>query len=558
MALKTINKQTLISLIVAGLIAGYVFMAGTGTIEFNPENYKKFDKNIGRYGQISVWDNKFLGRDFELARHTLLNNSDECLINCFTEGKTTLYTKGKLFSGIKFKRINNKFKNISHVRILIKDNETYNVSVDDYSDNCSWKILNGSNTYVCERVGTYYWRIEGEKKPFEKVDLILNSFGQDLTEWVWWNSSWQYKREISNLTGYISVMTINYDSDMQSDFDDLRFTDSSESSELNYTIEDKSDGNWAVVRVNNLGADSIYMYYDNPSATTTSNASAVYYNPVLLYYFDEGSGTTAIDSSGQNNGTLNNGVLLNQAGKVKTAYSFDGGDDLVITDNSITYDKYTWAFWIKRTGSGGTNPRILTPSNAGWILWQKDASKGVGFYGTSLLTSTPPALNTWEHYVITYDRTTTYGDIYKDGSKVVSSGSASNSAASGSWVIGHKESTAIHGDSWQGLIDEVIIWNKQLSETQIKAIYNTTLPNYVLGTEESAPPTDTCTYSSGNWNVNCSDNCTITSDVTGDTGSNLSISGTGKFIMDADISGFTKYHIDGNCVVTCRNGCFKG
>jgi len=190
MALKTINKQTLISLIVAGLIAGYVFMAGTGTIEFNPENYKKFDKNIGRYGQISVWDNKFLGRDFELARHTLLDNSDECLINCFTEGKTTLYTKGKLFSGIKFKRINNKFKNISHVRILIKDNETYNVSVDDYSDNCSWKLINNSITYVCERVktgshnetryrefwkeynneildeGTYYWRelIIGELK----------------------------------------------------------------------------------------------------------------------------------------------------------------------------------------------------------------------------------------------------------------------------------------------------------------------------------------------------------------------------------------------------------
>jgi len=106
------------------------------------------------------------------------------------------------------------------------------------------------------------------------------------------------------------------------------------------------------------------------------------------------------------------------------------------------------------------------------------------------------------------------------------------------------------GADWS-VIDHMRIFDGEVSVTENPLWLES------IGDEETLV-TDTCTYSSGNWNVNCSDNCTITSNVVGDTGSNLSISGTGKFIIDANISGFTKYHIDGNCVVTCRNGCFKG
>ena len=71
-------------------------------------------------------------------------------------------------------------------------------------------------------------------------------------------------------------------------------------------------------------------------------------------------------------------------------------------------------------------------------------------------------------------------------------------------------------------------------------------------------PLDTCTYTSGNWNVNCADNCTISSNVASSNAvSNISIIGTGKFIMYANISGFTKYHISGNCRVACHGGCFR-
>jgi len=47
--------------------------------------------------------------------------------------------------------------------------------------------------------------------------------------------------------------------------------------------------------------------------------------------------------------------------------------------------------------------------------------------------------------------------------------------------------------------------------------------------------TDSCTYTSGNWVVNCSDNCDITSDV--DIGSNtLILDGIGYFYVNANIT----------------------
>lgn len=47
---------------------------------------------------------------------------------------------------------------------------------------------------------------------------------------------------------------------------------------------------------------------------------------------------------------------------------------------------------------------------------------------------------------------------------------------------------------------------------------------------------DTCTYSSGNWNVDCSDNCSITSNVVVDSGANITLSGTGFFEILANIT----------------------
>ena len=101
---------------------------------------------------------------------------------------------------------------------------------------------------------------------------------------TWYYSDWLYRRPITiteqsgnTLTDFQVAINITYDSNMQTDFDDLRFTyyngNSGTESEIPYWIEDKVDGSWAYVwiKVPEIPANgnaTVYMYYGNPSATS--------------------------------------------------------------------------------------------------------------------------------------------------------------------------------------------------------------------------------------------------------------------------------------------------
>jgi prepilin-type N-terminal cleavage/methylation domain-containing protein len=91
------------------------------------------------------------------------------------------------------------------------------------------------------------------------------------------------------LTDYQVKLTIAYDSDMQPDFDDLRFTSSDGTTELNYWLESKTDSTsalvWVKVPTLSSGDNTIYMYYANASATTASNGDNTF------EFFDDFEGT---------------------------------------------------------------------------------------------------------------------------------------------------------------------------------------------------------------------------------------------------------------------------
>lgn len=97
----------------------------------------------------------------------------------------------------------------------------------------------------------------------------------------WWNSSWEMKKPINissdtAVNDYQIALNITYDSDMQNGFDDLRFMNEEEDTELDYWIEDKSNGNWAYVwvEIDSIDTDNgtqAYMYYNNSGASSESN-----------------------------------------------------------------------------------------------------------------------------------------------------------------------------------------------------------------------------------------------------------------------------------------------
>jgi len=111
----------------------------------------------------------------------------------------------------------------------------------------------------------------------------------------WWDSSWLRKKEINisensgtDLYNYSVNLSITYDSDMSSNFEDLRFLNDVEDTELDYHIESYTSDTSAVVwvKVPSISASSstvIYMYYKNSSAvSTTSNP-----NTTFIFYEDE-------------------------------------------------------------------------------------------------------------------------------------------------------------------------------------------------------------------------------------------------------------------------------
>ena len=98
-----------------------------------------------------------------------------------------------------------------------------------------------------------------------------------------WLTGWDYRQglTITNSSGagtdYQVNTTITYDSEMQVDFDDIRFTDDDGSTLLDYWLESKIDSTsaevWVKVADNLTSTQVIYMYYGNDAVSTTSSGA---------------------------------------------------------------------------------------------------------------------------------------------------------------------------------------------------------------------------------------------------------------------------------------------
>ncbi|MCK4782035.1 DUF2341 domain-containing protein [Candidatus Parcubacteria bacterium] len=111
----------------------------------------------------------------------------------------------------------------------------------------------------------------------------------------WYNSSWSYRKSIpisnttSTQTDYqvkIEVATstggdVTCDGHCQDDFDDVRFTTSNGTTLIDYWREDYTTSStstfWAEIpTLTGSATTTIYMYYGNASATTTSNGTSTF------------------------------------------------------------------------------------------------------------------------------------------------------------------------------------------------------------------------------------------------------------------------------------------
>ena len=198
---------------------------------------------------------------------------------------------------------------------------------------------------------------------------------------------------------------------------------------------------------------------------------------VGIWLFDEGSGDTAKDSSGNgNDGELMNGPKWVD-GKFGKALEFDGQDDFVEVSSITTPPIITFSCWFKKLGSGnGGVPRLHSRATGPWSLEFGIGNGAIpnqlGFYlafadgsATGWNGVFEPGNEVWYHTAVSYDGTSV--KMYVDGKEVTSQKDwAKKEVNQGiSRIGGH----AAGGDCFEGLIDEVAIYNVALPEEDIES-----------------------------------------------------------------------------------------
>jgi hypothetical protein len=282
----------------------------------------------------------------------------------------------------------------------------------------------------------------------------------------------------------------------------LRFLDNAtESIELNYTIEKYTSSSSAAIRVNNLGASSVMMYYGNSAVSTTGSASDVYFNPISAYYFDD----NANDFVGSNDGTVTGANL--SSGYINRSYDFDGNDDYITLSNEENFrfnantDDFSFACWIYLKG-GSANPRfIIDKRDAGTDGWSSSIGTDNKLFfrlnTATIVATTAMSDNTWNHIAVSVDRSgsaTLYTNGLSDGSVSVSGITMSTTTAP---KIGTRSfDTPI--DHLEGNMDEMYIYDSALTVDEVYKLYTQTAPQFIEGSEQNTEGVSTTLISPEN------------------------------------------------------------
>ena len=255
------------------------------------------------------------------------------------------------------------------------------------------------------------------------------------------------------------------------------------------------------------------------SAATWDNSLNV---GLLAYYTMDDAYVTGVASSLKDSITgTHNWTLYN-----KSSYGNTGATGLLGTSINTT------GFWRAGVMNTQSNPINLNPNITGTYtisLWQNSTNfnsniffpvytpmitpypyGGIGLDATHVYfdficnaanvrytyTGTIPT-NRWILYTMVANGTDLLGYINGTYKGKITCTKPSNYGGWG-WSLGQNNVVGMNG-----LVDEVGFWNRALSATEISNLYNNGLGiTYIPNTDPCAPPT------SGNWVIDCSQNCT--------------------------------------------------
>lgn len=303
---------------------------------------------------------------------------------------------------------------------------------------------------------------------------------------AWWNNDYTSKKEIKvqekNGTSYTNFqikLNISYDSDMNNDFSDVRFVNTSDDTEIDYWIQEKYNGQSAIfwVEVPSMVTNkntSIYMYYGN-SGATAKNRMATGLNTFLAYQ----------DNSTTSNWTCNGGGTITDWQNYLHLEITDSTKCFVVLDFSET--EVVWEMKRAFYDAIGSTTEIMDDggyddAQSEWKIEESADFLGVGGnHNVDLDGGTAWASKVGNFYY--YKVYTTFGTVnsssyylYDNGYNLVGSANKTGNARAGVTNISNIGVGESGGGTDQNNSYDWIIYRKYLNITKE--------PTSVFGTEE--------------------------------------------------------------------------
>ncbi len=304
---------------------------------------------------------------------------------------------------------------------------------------------------------------------------------------------WRCRRTITISSSYdendypvrIELNSNNFDLN-STDGSDLRFYDGNKP--LPYWVETWNSTEGIVwVDVNIIsGEKNIYLYYCNPFASSESNGYAVFdwfkfndTNLLAVFHFNEGSGTKTYSVVNGYSGTLEGNTAWT-TGYYSYGLSFDGNNDYVWTDFNVNTKNLTYLTIVKPgaiQGAGANLGKIITDGAWDRAIGVYSESPNVRFFiqydsnsSNACYTDYYPS-NVWYFIAGVVDATNNVQKIYVNGSLTrecnITQGIPDRVQPT---LFGIEENTTPYGYDYNGLLDEVILFGRVLSDEEINAL----------------------------------------------------------------------------------------
>jgi len=200
------------------------------------------------------------------------------------------------------------------------------------------------------------------------------------------------------------------------------------------------------------------------------------------------NGVSWWNANGNPNDTfgINNGVLMNGAGyatgRVGQAFDFSGTNDYLQVATPVGLPvgaaPRTMMLWFRTPNSWtDTYPLMMqyggtSPSTKFGLMAVDVGGRKLYFWGENndLVGNTALQPNTWYHGAVTYDGSTV--KLYLNGQPETSQAKSLNTFSGSDFTLGRYGSNSAITGEWNGLIDEAVIFSRELSQAEIQAVFD--------------------------------------------------------------------------------------